>query len=219
MSMSHVLTTHPSEVVLPPESAAIQPQPLLEAGRSQLLVIDVQDGLAAAMPEAVRRGALAGLDLLARAAAALGVPATVSEHVPQRLGATVAALAPALGDATVLSKTHFCAAADPAIAARLDALDRPQIVVAGMETHVCVLQAALVLAARGYAVHLAFDASAARAEADAALARDRAMTAGIVPVSADMVAFEWLRRADHPARRDVIAAVKAKGAALGAQPP
>jgi nicotinamidase-related amidase len=217
--MSHVFSMHPSEVVSPPEPAAIQPQPLLEAGRSQLLVIDVQAGLAAAMPEAIRRRALAGLDLVARAAAALGVPATVTEHVPDRLGTTVSALRDALADATVLPKTHFCAASDTAIAARLGALDRPQIVLAGMETHVCVLQAALVLAARGFAVHLAFDASAARDEADAALARDRAMMAGVVPVSADMVAFEWLRRADHPARRAVIEAVKAKGVALaGAQP-
>lgn len=217
--MSHVLSMHPSEVVSPPEPAAIQPQPLLEAGRSQFLVVDVQSGLAAAMPEGARRRALAGLELIARTGAALGVPATVTEHVPERLGTTVPALGVALGDATVLAKTHFCAASDAAIAARLGAVDRPQIVVAGMETHVCVLQAALVLAARGYAVHLAFDASAARDEADVALARERAMLAGIVPVSADMVAFEWLRRADHPARREVIAAVKAKGAALGGAQP
>ncbi len=210
---------HPSEVVSLPEPAAIQAQPLLEAGRSQLLVIDVQAGLAAAMPEAVRRRALAGLDLIAGAGAALGVPATITEHVPQRLGATVATLRAALEGAAVLPKTHFCAASDPAIAERLAALDRPQLVVAGMETHVCVLQAALVLAARGYAVHLAFDASAARDETDAALARERARMAGIVPVSADMVAFEWLRRADHPARRGVIDAVKAKGAALAGDQP
>ena len=202
-----------------PEPAAVQPQPLLEAGRSQLLVIDVQAELARAMPAGARARALAGLDLLATAATALGVPATLTEHVPERLGATVPALRDALPEAAVLAKAHFCAAADAAIAARVAALDRPQLVVAGMETHVCVLQAALVLAADGYAVHLAFDASAARDEADVALARDRAAAAGVVPVSADMVAFEWLRRADHPARRAVIDAVKTKGAALArAQP-
>ena len=211
--MSHVLNRQPSEVVSRPEAAAVQPQPLLEAGRSQLLLIDVQSGLAAAMPAAIRRRALAGLDLLARAAGALGVPATVTEHVPERLGATVAAVSAQLDHAAVLAKSHFCAAADATVARRLDALDRPQIVLAGMETHVCVLQAGLVLAARGWSVHLAFDASAARDERDADTARARAMQAGIVPVSADMVAFEWLRRADHPARRTVIDAVKAKAAA------
>lgn len=217
--MSEVFSTHADEVVSPPEPAAVQPHPLLEAGRSQLLVIDVQAGLAAAMPEAARLRALAGLDMLARTAAALGVPATVTEHVPERLGATVPALREVLDAAAVLAKTHFCAAADAAIARRLDTLDRPQIVLAGMETHVCVLQAALVLAARGYAVHLAFDASAARDEGDVSLARERAVAAGVIPVSADMVAFEWLRRADHPARRSVIAAVKAKTAAsFGNQP-
>jgi len=75
-----------------------------------------------------------------------------------------------------------------------------------------VLQAGLVLAAHGWGVHLVVDASAARDERDADLARARAVQAGVVPVSADMVAFEWLRRADHPARRAVIDAVKAKAA-------
>jgi nicotinamidase-related amidase len=217
--MSQVLSMHPDEVVPPPEPAAIQPPPLLDAGRSQLLVVDAQAGLAAAMPDAAQRRALAGLALLARAAGALGVPATVTEHVPERLGATVPAVRDPLAAATVLAKTHFCAASDPTIARHLDALDRPQLVLAGMETHVCVLQAGLVLAARGYAVHLVFDASAARDETDVSLARERAARAGIVPVSADMVAFEWLRRADHPARREVIAAVKAKATALGDDQP
>ena len=217
--MSHTSSMHPGEVVSRPAPATIQPQPLLDAGRCQLLVIDVQAQLAAAMPQPTRHRALAGLTLLARAATALGVPATLTEHVPERLGATVPSLGATLPGATVLAKTHFCAASDGAIAAHLDALDRPQIVLAGMETHVCVLQAALVLAERGYAVHLAFDASAARDEADAARARERAMMAGVVPVSADMVAFEWLRRADHPARRGVIDAVKAKGEAIGADQP
>ena len=217
--MSHTSSMHPGEVVSRPAPATIQPPPLLDAGRCQLLVIDVQAELAAAMPEPTRRRALAGLTLLARAATALGVPATLTEHVPERLGATVPSLGATLPDATVLAKTHFCAAADGAIAAHLDARDRPQLVLAGMETHVCVLQAALVLAGRGYAVHLAFDASAARDETDAALARDRATMAGVVPVSADMVAFEWLRRADHPARRGVIDAVKAKGEAIGDDQP
>jgi len=210
--MSHVLNPQPSEVVSPPEPAAIQPQPLLEAGRSQLLLIDVQSGLAAAMPEAIRRRALAGLDLLARAATALGVPATVTEHVPERLGATLPAVSGELAHASIIPKTHFCAAADAAVSRRLDELDRPQVVLAGMETHVCVLQAGLVLAAHGWGVHLVVDASAARDERDADLARARAVQAGVVPVSADMVAFEWLRRADHPARRAVIDAVKAKTA-------
>ena len=215
MSMSQVLSSQPSEVVSPPEPAAIQPQPLLEAGRSQLLLIDVQSGLAAAMPEATRRRALAGLDLLARTATALGVPATITEHVPERLGATLPAVGGELDHASIVPKTHFCAAADPAVSRRLDELDRPQVVLAGMETHVCVLQAGLVLAARGWGVHLVFDASAARDERDADAARARAIQAGIVPVSADMVAFEWLRRADHPARRAVIDAVKAKADQAG----
>ena len=70
------------------EPATIAPGPLLDAGRSQLLVIDVQRGLVEAMPPATRARALAGLELLAHAAGALGVPTTVTEHLPARLGRT-----------------------------------------------------------------------------------------------------------------------------------
>jgi len=197
------------------EPAAVTPQPLLEAGRSQLLVVDVQQKLAAAMPAGPRQRALAALELLATAAAALGVPATVTEHMPMRIGRTEPRLKAALAGAAIMEKVHFCALADAAIAARLAATGRPQVVVAGMETHVCVLQAALALAQAGYAVHLAYDASCARDDADAGLARARAAAFGVVPVSAEMVVFEWLRRGDHPARRTVIDAVKAKTAGTG----
>lgn len=200
------------------QPAAVAPPPLLDAGRSQLLVVDVQSGLLAAMSEATAGRALASLTLLLNAADALGVPTTFTEHMPAQLGATVTAIARAAPSATVLEKVHFCAAADPALPHHLAMQDRPQLVIAGMETHVCVLQTSLVLAATGYAVHLAFDASAARSRDDEALARARAAAFGVVPVSADMVAFEWLRRGDHPARRRVIDAVKTKAAGAAQAP-
>lgn len=217
--MSQTSSSYRGEVVSGLEPARTAPQPLLDAGRAQLLVVDVQTGLADAMPPGARRRALAALDLLARAADALGVPATITEHRPDGLGATLPSVRDALRDATVLAKTRFCAASDAAIVERLDGLGRPDVVVAGMETHVCVLQAALVLAASGRRVHLAFDASAARDPMDEELARARAIQAGVVPVSADMVAFEWLRRGDHPARRTIIEAVKAKAAATAGHAP
>ena len=140
------------------------------------------------------------------------MPATLTEHVPARIGSTVDDVRRAFAEAAVIEKVHFCAAAEPALPARLRAFDRPLVVVAGMETHVCVLQTALALQDQGFAVHLCVDACGARHPLDAAIARERAAARGIVAVTSDMVAFEWLRRADHPARRTVIEAVKAKGA-------
>ncbi len=186
---------------------------VLEAGASQLVVVDVQAQLAPAMPAAPRDRAVAALHLLATATAALGVPVTLTEHVPERIGRTLPEIARAFAEAATVAKVHFSAARVPALVERLASFDRPRVLVAGMETHVCVLQTALGLQAAGYAVDLVVDACCARAALDEEIARHRAQAAGLGLVTSEMAAFEWLRRADHPARRTIIDAVKAKDAA------
>ena len=181
----------------------------LDAAASQLLVVDFQERLVPAMPAPALRVALASLRLLAAAADGLGVPVTITEHVPTTVGATVADVLTALPQATILAKVHFGAANEPHVLGHLEQLGRPRVVICGMETHVCVLQTALGLAARGFRVVLVPDASCSRHPADEALAVARSRDHGIEVASAEMVAFEWLHRADHPARRRVIEAVKA----------
>jgi nicotinamidase-related amidase len=186
---------------------------LLDVGTTQVVVVDVQARLAPAMPTAARARAFAALHLLAAATEALGVPVTLTEHVPERIGATVPEIAQAFADAGTVGKVHFSAARAPALRERLAGFDRPRVLVAGMETHVCVLQTALGLQAAGYAVDLVVDACCARAPLDEEIAFRRAEAAGLGLVTSEMAAFEWLRRADHPARRSIIDAVKAKDAA------
>ncbi len=193
--------------------------PLLAAGESQLVVIDVQSQLADAMP-AVGRARLEGaFRLLAAATEALGVPTTITEHVPDAIGPTAPWLRTLFPDATVIEKLHFDATAASGFVEHLGRFDRPDIVIGGMEAHICVLQAALGLAAQGWRVHLAVDAALSRAALDEETAWRRASAHGVELVTSEMVAFEWLRRADHPARRDVINAVKAKDALTRAQAP
>jgi nicotinamidase-related amidase len=182
----------------------------LDAGQSQLVVVDVQARLAAAMPAERRARALDALRLLGTAARLLGVPVTVTEHVPSRIGGTDPEALACLDAPTVLQKVHFGAANEPHIVARLESLERPRLLVLGMEAHVCVLQTALGLKARGHDVGFVVDASCSRCVLDEELALARASRHGIEPLSAEMVAFEWLHRADHPARAALIRAIKAR---------
>jgi nicotinamidase-related amidase len=138
---------------------------------------------------------LARLDLLIHAARTLGVPVLVTEQYPQGLGPTVAAVRDALPVHEPVVKTDFSCAGVPEFDSRLAALGRDQIVIAGIEAHVCVAQSALGLAARGGAVFVAADAVSSRRAFDAETALRRLDRAGVGVTTAEAVVFEWLRRA------------------------
>lgn len=164
---------------------------MLARATSQLLVVDIQARLLPAMSDGERT--LAQAQMLAEAARKLGVPITISEQYPKGLGPTVAGVLDAAGpDAAVLQKMTFSALATPALAAHLEASGRRQIVLCGIEAHVCVLQSALDLLARGYRVALATDAIASRVASSKDVAIARLVQAGVVPVTCEMAIFEWL---------------------------
>lgn len=176
--------------------------PVLEVGRSVLLVIDLQAKL---MP-AIEDGAevLRNAGRLIAAARLLGVEVVFTEQNPRGLGPTVAELgAPA---EAVLTKMSFDALADPDVAARIGGAQT--VVLIGCEAHVCVLQTALALRARGRAVALVADACGSRRGANQRAALERARDHGADVMTTEMVLFEWLGSATHPAFRDVLALVK-----------
>lgn len=179
---------------------------LIDAARSVLLLVDVQENLGPVMadPRLVYRNCA----LLLRAAARLGVPVIASEQYPKGLGPTLGELAALLPDGAVMEKLHFSCAADPAIAERLRGLDRPQVVVAGIEAHVCVLQTALGLKAAGYEVFVAGDACSSRQAANHTAALARMAANGIDVVSTESAVFEWLHRAGTPEFKDLIGFIK-----------
>jgi len=137
---------------------------------------------------------------LAEAARLLDVPVLVTEQYPAGLGPTVPPLA--AYPQAVLPKTTFSAAGDPALTALLPA-GTAEIVVAGCEAHVCVLQTVLGLISQGHRVVLASDAVGSRDPADHAVALDRARHHGAEIVTSEMVLFEWLRDSRHPKFREV----------------
>jgi len=179
---------------------------LLEADRSLLLVVDVQERLAPAMDGG--DAALARTLLLVEAARTLRVPIVVSEQYPAGLGPTLAPLLERLGEVERLPKTHFSCADDPAIRERVFAAGRRQIIVVGMEAHVCVLQSALGFAAQGLATYVVDDAVASRRASDKSAGLARMRDAGTAVVTSEMVVFEWLGRAGTPEFKALSRAVK-----------
>lgn len=165
---------------------------LMSAQSSSLLVIDVQDRLLHHVHGWQK--VLSNVTWLVRVAKRLGVPVMASEQYPKGLGHTNAELAQEFPVGAVVEKVHFsCVSAQCLLG--LPGSERPQIVICGMETHVCVLQTALELRSQGKQVFLVADSVGSRDPADKKLALERMREHGIEIVSREMVAFEWLKQA------------------------
>jgi nicotinamidase-related amidase len=169
---------------------------LMQRDRSFLLVVDVQEKLIPAIHEQDR--VVNNTAWLLGVAGVLEVPVQASEQYPKGLGHTIDELARLIPDGATTEKTHFSCAEAPACSAAFDALDRDQVIISGIEAHVCVLQTALGLKAAGRDVFVVADAVGSRSEQDAELALARMADAGVQLVTREMVAFEWLNQAGTP---------------------
>lgn len=167
---------------------------LISAPRSQLLIVDVQERLAPAMDGV--QIMIANVERLARAARILDVPLTLSEQYPKGLGPTLASVREACAESSVvMHKMEFSCGRDSALCDRILALDRPQAIICGLEAHVCVLQTAIDLTARGFACFVIADAIASRRAESKQVALRRLERLGVALVTTEMVIFEWLERA------------------------
>ncbi len=171
---------------------------------SLVLLIDWQERLVGAMPAEVESAHRSKAEILLRAAAAAGVPVVVTEQYPRGLGPTVESLRDAIAaveqasgaPVPVIAKRDFAATDVDEVNVALDASGRSQIVVLGMEAHICVWQTVRALAERGHAVHVPRDAVVSRRTADYRAALSLYLNAGAVVTSVEAVAFDWVRRAE-----------------------
>ena len=175
--------------------------------RAVLVLIDMQDRLADVMPR--RDAVVATSALLARVAGTLEVPVIVTRQYPAGLGDTVAELREVCGDRDPVDKTTFDCLAEPGFRERLEGLSRRQVIIAGMEAHICVTQTALSLLGEGYLVHVVADAVCSRRDDDRDVALGRVRAAGAVVTTAESVIYEALGRAGTPEFRAVLELVKA----------
>lgn len=175
----------------------------LDRERAALVVVDVQEAFRKAIP-AFEQVAGATAKLL-DGAAALSLPAIVSEQYPQGLGQTVPEVAEHLpAGVEPIEKVRFSAAE----ADGFDLGGRDQAIVCGIETHVCVNQTVLDLLDAGVEVHVVADAVASRSDENRELGLNRAEQAGATLTSVETALFELLRGSDAPEFKQVQALVK-----------
>ena len=168
----------------------------LEAQQSLVLVVDIQHKLAPAIVQSdqLQQAALWVLQV----ATQLKIPVLATEQYPQGLGETVPELRALLPKQAIFSKIHFSALREAPIQQAIAAQQRRQIILIGTESHVCVLQTALDLLSAGYQVFVVETAVGSRTLKDKRLALGRLQQAGVVIVSLEMLAFEWLDKAGTP---------------------
>ncbi len=163
-----------------------------------LLVIDVQERLAAVMPDSARAAVERNLITLAAAAERFALPVIVSEQYPRGLGRTtpsvVGAFEPVKG-VCYFEKVEFAATAAPAWREAVADMNRRQWIVTGMETHVCVFQTVRALRDAGHVVHVVADAVASRTDANWQNGLDLCERTGAVITNTETVVFDLLGKA------------------------
>ncbi len=164
---------------------------MLTTAHTLLLVIDVQGKLADLVwrPEQVQKN----IGVLIDGMKVLGIPVIATEQYPKGLGSTIPPIADRLGDAPVIEKSSFSCCGEFNFETKLAELHKTDVVVCGIETHVCVYQTTRDLLALGYNVHLVTDAVSSRTEENWQLGVSVCSSLGAKPTSTEMVLFELLK--------------------------
>jgi len=157
-----------------------------------LVVVDFQERLLPSIHDAGEM--LRRAERLIRGARLLDIPILITEQYPRGLGSTAEGVIDALGDAyRPIEKAAMSTMGEPAFAEALAAAGRRQVLLCGIEAHVCVYQSAAQMREQGYDVHLVADCTSSRCEADARIAIDRMQQLGCRLTTHEMAIFEMLR--------------------------
>ena len=169
-----------------------------KAELSQLVIIDMQTKLVSAMQADAMQLVIKHCGILAQAASLLNVPVIVTEQYPQGLGETLPQIKQHIGACKPIAKTAFSATGEPKFNQQLHR-DQSQIIITGMESHICVLQTALDLIKANKQVFVVEDAIISRNPINKANAIVRMRDAGCIITNTESVLFEWLSNANHSA--------------------
>ena len=170
-----------------------------------LLIVDVQERFLSPIFESER--VEARCKFMAEIASLFEVPVLATEQYPERMGGTAESLLPYVGNPH--RKMGFSAFQEEGFVNTIKASGRKQIIVVGIETHICVSQTCLDLHAEGFQVVVCPDAVSARSQDRHKLGMERIRDAGITPCHTEAVAYEWCKSADNPQFRHMLSIVKA----------
>ena len=187
------------------KTTAIPQSPdLMSAQDSALLVVDAQVKLLEIIPQRAR--IVWNIRRLLDAAEALRVPIAATEQYPDRLSPTVPQLRERIGSAPNKMCFSACVCGEIFEAWRAD--NRFRVLLCGIESHVCILQTALDLAAAGFEPYVAVDAVGSRYPIDYEIALRRMESSGVTLTTTETAMFEWCRTADRPEFKKISALAK-----------
>ena len=173
---------------------------------SQVIFIDIQDKLVDVMPKSEMKKVMDASTILIQAAKILEVPCLYTEQYPKGLGSTVKELKSLLPNAPIEKKAFSCLD-EPHFKSHL-VKSRPQIILCGLETHICILQTALALKSSGKEVFVVEDAILSRSNLNHQNAIHRLRSEGVVITNVESVVFEWLRVAEGDHFKAVVKLIK-----------
>ena len=180
---------------------------LLDITKAALVVIDVQEAFRSAIPDL--GGVVSNISTAVKGFQTLGVPVIVTEQYPKGLGRTADEIVRVLDAGNLLIETtslSSCGSTD--FVEWLNELGVKQVVICGLETHICVNQTVTRLLQQGYQVHLVSDAIGSRDKQNTKLAKKKLYQLGAIPSGVEMVLFEWMRSSTQPAFKPVQALIK-----------
>lgn len=177
----------------------------LNLAHTVLIVIDVQGKLASMMHDFQYLRHLKGL---IKAAQILGLPIIMTEQAPEKIGGTVQDVKEMFSDFAPIVKQAFSCCGEPRFMDELKRLGRSQVIVCGIESHVCVYQTVRDLCKLGYDVHIAADAVSARSKQNSEIGIRRCEHEGAVVTSLEMFITELICSTTHPQFREIMALLK-----------
>jgi nicotinamidase-related amidase len=179
---------------------------MLSRASAVLVIIDIQVSLYQAMQN--RESILVNALKIIKGANVFSLPIIVTEQIPEKLGQTIPAITQALENSETISKDSFSCWGNNHFQERIKAFGRRDIIILGIESHVCVYQTAINLMENGYSVHVARDAVSSRTKENCAIGIEAMKSAGAHITSAEMLLFEFLRSAGDAKFKDIYKIVK-----------
>jgi nicotinamidase-related amidase len=179
---------------------------MLEIQNSALIVIDLQGRLAQLMHD--KEALFKNIEILVKSAKILGIPIVWCQQCPESLGPTIHQIAALLTDIEPINKSSFSCCGCDQFNAKLIEMDRRQVLLCGIEAHVCVYQTAVDLLCKGYDVSVIADAVSSRTLENKEIAITKMTANGINVTSTEMALFELLRTADHPHFKQIAKLIK-----------
>ncbi len=179
---------------------------MLDINNTILTVIDIQGNLAHAMHE--KEILFKRVKQLIKGFKTIEIPIILTEQNPKGLGSTLPEIMELLEGVTAISKMSFSCCDEKTYMDSLNALGKKQVLIAGIESHICVYQTSAALLDMGYEVHVVADAVASRFPENRKLALKKMGHMGIKMTSVEMALFELLKTAEHEKFREIVKIIK-----------